>query len=77
MKDMIHGSIFEARAPARCAHTRVAVTSTLRVKRRPRPGAWIVIRPNAECNSSRVNYILHFRISKQVLDFRDVLPELV
>jgi len=24
--------------------TRVAVTSTLRVKRRPRPGAWIVIR---------------------------------
>ena len=29
------------------------------------------IRQNAECNSSRVNYIPHFRIREQVLDFRD------
>ena len=31
MKDMIHGSIFEARAPAHCAHARAAVTRTRRV----------------------------------------------
>jgi hypothetical protein len=30
-----------------------------------------VIRQNAECSSSRVNYIPHFRIREQVLDFRD------
>ena len=35
----------------------------------PRPRN--VIRQNAECNSSRVNYIPHFRIREQVLDFRD------
>ena len=31
-----------------------------------------VIRQTAECNSSRVNYIPHFRIREQGLDFRDV-----
>ena len=31
-----------------------------------------VIRQNAECHSSRVNYLPHFRIREQVLDFRDV-----
>ena len=31
MEDMIHGSIFEARAPAHYAHARVTVTRTRRV----------------------------------------------